>query len=456
MAHSAHLACRDYRRLHFSRRALLRAGTAGVAGLSLPRLLKAEAQGEIRNARAKSVIMLFQFGGPSHFETFDPKPLAPAEIRGEFAAIATRNPELKICEHLPRLATLADKFALIRSVHHDRASHNPGAYYSLTGRKPLNPDVTANAAATDFPSPGAVLDFFRRDKHEVPTAVSLPTMIADGPFRTPGEFAGFLGKLHDPLFITQDPNSASFSVEQLSLPGGVTVERLKRRREMLAGLLGSSPLAGTSAAVRGMDAYQSRAFDLLTSPATERALKITDEDAATRDRYGRNTYGQSVLMARRLVESGVRFVTVYYSPGIGGWDTHKDNFKTLKATRLPHTDMAVSSLLEDLDRRGLLDETLVIWTGDFGRTPKINKDAGRDHWPPCQTVMLAGGGIRGGALIGASDKTGAYPLSDPHAPDAVMATVYQALGLDPATIIRDQLGRPMPIADAEPIRALLG
>ncbi|HEX7377645.1 MAG TPA: DUF1501 domain-containing protein [Pirellulales bacterium] len=437
-----------------SRRALLQIGAMGLGGLSLPRYLHAEAAGKIAAAKAKSCILLFQFGGPSHLDTFDPKPDAPAEIRGEFATIATRTPGLAFCEHLPKLAALSDRFALVRSVHHNRGAHNPGAYYSLTGREPLSNLVTANAAATDFPSPGAVIDYLRRDPHDVPTAVSLPTMIADGPFRTPGEFAGFLGKLHDPLFITQNPADPKFSVDQLTLPDGVSQERLRSRRETLGRLAATAQLGGQFAAVRDMAAYQQRAFDLLTAPATRRALAIHEEDAATRDRYGRHSYGQSVLLARRLVESGVLFVTVYYSAGIGGWDTHKDNFKTLKESRLPHTDTAVSALLEDLALRGLLDETLVLWTGDFGRTPKINKDAGRDHWPPCQTVLLAGGGVRGGALVGSSDKTGAYPLSDPKKPDDIMATIYHLLGFDPRTVIHDQLRRPVPIADGEFIAEL--
>ena len=212
--------------------------------------------------------------------------------------------------------------------------------------------------------------------------------------------------------------------------------------------------AGKLAAVEGMKAYRQRALDLLTAPATRRAFALEDESGNVRDRYGRHTYGQSVLLARRLVEAGVRFVTVYYSAGIGGWDTHKDNFGTLKGSRLPHTDQAVSALLEDLEGRGLLGETLVYWTGDFGRTPKINKDAGRDHWPKCQTVLMAGGGVRGGRVHGASDASGAYPADRPARPDDITATVFYALGLDPQTTIRDQLNRPMPISAGEPLHAL--
>jgi uncharacterized protein (DUF1501 family) len=229
------------------------------------------------------------------------------------------------------------------------------------------------------------------------------------------------------------------------------VERVEERRSILRDLDARSRMADRQAAVQGMNAYRGRAMDLLTSPATKKAFALHEESDRMRDRYGRTTYGQSVLLARRLIEAGVRFVTVYYSRGIGGWDTHKDNFATLKGSRLPQTDQTVSALLEDLEGRGLLGETLVYWTGDFGRTPKINKDAGRDHWPPCQTVLLAGGGVRGGQVYGASDPTGARPADRPVLPDDVTATVFHALGLDPETTIRDQLNRPMPISAGRPI-----
>jgi hypothetical protein len=450
------IACADFLQAKWSRRAVLKIGGLGVAGLSLPGLLAAEERLHQRRATARSVILLFQFGGPSHLDTFDPKPSAPREIRGEFATIKTRVPGIHVSEHLPRLARLADTFALVRSVHHTRSSHNPGAYYSLTGREPLSDKVTANASATDFPHPGAIVDYLGRGERKVPPFVSLPTMIADGPFRTPGEFAGFLGKMHDPLWVLADPNAADFNVEQLTLPGEVDVERINERKSILRDLDARSRMADRVAEVSGMKAYRARAIDLLTSPATRQAFALHEESDRLRDRYGRTTYGQSVLLARRLVEAGVRFVTVYYSRGIGGWDTHKDNFATLKNSRLPQTDRSVSALLDDLRVRGLLDETLVYWTGDFGRTPKINKDAGRDHWPQCQTVLMAGGGVRGGQVYGASDAVGARPSDRPVRPDDITATLFHALGLDPETIIRDQLNRPMPISAGEPLRALFG
>jgi hypothetical protein len=398
--------------------------------------------------------MLFQFGGPSQFETFDPKPNAPAEIRGEFKPIPSSVPGVLVSEHLPRLAKLAHKYALIRSVHHTRSQHNPGAYYSLTGREPLNALVTANASAIDFPHPGSIVDYLSPGEHKVPPFVSLPTMIADGPFRTPGEFAGFLGKAYDPLWILNDPNSKDFSVPEVSLPKGVDVERIEDRRGILDDLDRQSRLADRSDAIKSMSEYRARAIDLLTSPAAKKAVALAEEPATVRDRYGRTTYGQSVLLARRLIDAGTRVVCVYYSRGISGWDTHKDNFGTLKGSRLPQTDQSVSALLEDLDARGLLGETLVIWTGDFGRTPKINKDAGRDHWPPCQTVLMAGGGIQGGRVYGASDPSGSYPKDQPCRPDDLTATLFHALGFDPETSIRDQLGRPVPIAAGKPLLSL--
>ena len=439
-----------------TRRAALRIGAVGLTGLTLPNVLRAEADGKPRKATAKSVIMLFQFGGPSHLDTFDPKPNAPTEIRGEFKTIPTRTPGLLVTEHLPKLAARSDLYAVVRSVAHNKSSHNSGAYYSLTGREPLVNIVTANAAATDFPHPGSIVDRFRPAEGKVPSFVSLPTMIADGPFRTPGEFAGLLGKAHDPLWVLNDPNADDFKVTELAPPSGVDVDRLADRKVIQADLAKLSDLADRTADIRGMRDYQARALDILTSAKTQKAFAIKEEKSELRERYGRHTYGQSVLLARRLIEAGVRFVTVYYSRGIRGWDMHDNIFPTMKNTLLPHTDGTLSALLDDLKDRGLLDETLVYWTGDFGRTPKVNDKAGRDHWPQCQSILMAGGGIRGGITYGASDPTGAFPKDDPLKPDDITATVFHALGLDPETEIRDQLGRPVPISAGSPVKALFG
>jgi hypothetical protein len=447
------IGCPDFLRGQLNRRELLRLGAVGLTGVTLPALLELEARASCRRAKARSVILLYQFGGPSHIDTFDPKPKAPAEIRGEFGTISTRVKGIRICEHLPRMARIADKYALIRTVQHNRTSHNPGAYYSLTGHEPTSDNVTLNASATDFPHPGSIVSYLDRRRRPVPTAVSLPTMIADSPFQTPGQAAGFLGKLHDPLWVLHDPNSPNFNVSELCLPEGLDAKRLSSRMGVMHKLTALSELAN-STPTQGMTTYQARAADLLTSTATQRAFALKEENPRLRDRYGRTTYGQSVLLARRLVEAGVRFVTVYYSPGIDGWDTHQDNFHALARSRLPQTDQSVSALIEDLQIRGLLDDTLVYWTGDFGRTPKINAEAGRDHWPYCQTVLMAGGGIRGGQVYGSSDARGAYPKDSPVRPDDITATVFHALGFEPDTMIADQLGRPMPISAGRPISEL--
>src|SRR5262245_32521511 len=335
------------------RRQFLCAGTLGAFGLTLPRLLASGPP----VARARACVLLHQFGGPSHLDTFDPKPTAPAEVRGPFATIPTAVPGLRFGEHLPKLAARAGRFALVHSVHHRTGQHNSAAYYSLTGHEPVTDIVTANAAATDVPAYGSVVSLLASGREggrrpPVPAFVSLPTMIADGPFRTPGEFAGVLGKAHDPLFVTSDPNAPTFDAGTLRLPDGLAADRAALRDGMLRDLEGLSRLAD-SGAVKGLAAHQDRALDLLTSPKTQQALELGREPDRLRDRYGRTTYGQSCLLARRLVEAGVRFVNVYYSPGIGGWDTHKDNFETLKTSRLPNTDTAVSALLDDLHERGL-------------------------------------------------------------------------------------------------------
>lgn len=435
------------------RRAMLQAGSLGLLGLTQADLLRAESRSN-HQATAKSVILLFQFGGASHLDSFDMKPDAPAEIRGEFKPIDSAVPGRPVCEHLPKLAALADRYSLIRSVRHKSSSHNPGAYVSLTGRESLVNIVTLNASATDFPHPGSIVDYLDHEQREVPTSVALPTMIADGPFRTPGEFGGFLGRKYDPVWILKDPNSVEFNVDELRLPSGVDAGRIAERRTRLDKLNALSRLADQTADIRGIGEYQARAIQLLTSEATRAAFDIQKESADTRDRYGRNQYGQSVLMARRLVEAGVRFVTVYYSRSISGWDTHDDNFNKLKGDRLPNTDFALSALLTDLEERGLLDETLVYWTGDFGRTPKINAKAGRDHWPPCGTVLMAGGGVQGGRAYGSSDATGAYPHDNPTTPGDITGTIFNALGFDPETEIRDQLNRPLPISNGRAITEL--
>jgi hypothetical protein len=292
-------------------------------------------------------------------------------------------------------------------------------------------------------------------RSQIPTFVSLPWMIGDGVFRAPGQFAGYLGKEHDPLFITKDPNDPSFSVDALTLPIEVPMRRVADRLALRSGLAAHARLTDKIAAVAGLDTYQQKALSLLTSSETQRAFDIHAEDPGLRDRYGRTPYGQSVLLARRLVEAGVRFVTVYYSPGIVGWDTHEQNFKLLRERLLPATEQTLPTLIQDLEARGLLDETLVVWTGEFGRTPKINKDAGRDHWPQCYTLLMAGGGLKRGFVYGASDSAAAYPKDNPCSPDDIAATMLHCMGIDPATELHNRENQPIPASRGTPIMPLL-
>ena len=459
-------ACLDFRVANsHSRRSLLKAGVAGFAGLNLASLLRAsESAHEGPKPRAKSVIFLHQFGGPSHIDTFDMKPSAPSKIRGDFTPIGTSVPGVTVTEHLPRFAQALHHFAQIRSVNHTIKNHNSATYYSLTGHAPPLDDIRLRDTIELYPAyAGTVAKFKPASDPAIPTAVSYPYLLRDGSV-TPGQTASFLGKEFDPFFIGQDPNSPSFKLPELSLPAGTTMERLGNRRELLRTVDKQAELLESSATARGIDAFYDRAMSMLASPSVKRAFDLSREDAKLRDRYGRTSYGQGCLLARRLVESGVRFVTVYFSDVIGGaagggWDTHGDNCNRLKNRLLPITDQTVPTLIEDLDARGLLDDTLVVWMGEFGRTPRISDTKqfgpdGRDHWPRCYTVLMAGGGIRGGSVFGASDKIGAFPALDPVSPDDIAATMYWALGIDPQAEFYDALKRPLPIAAGKPITSI--
>ncbi len=354
-----------------------------------------------------------------------------------------------------------DKVTLIRSMTHTMRNHNSASYYALTGHAPPVDDIRLKDSLELFPAYGSVVDRLAPSSGEMPTFVSYPHVMRDGSV-TPGQQASFLGKAHDPLFVPQDPNSPDFRLPELSLPAELSVGRLQERRELQKIIDEQSRLLDYSAAARGLDDYYAKALAMLNSTRLRDAFDLSDEPQEVRDAYGRHTYGQGCLLARRLVEAGAKFVSVYFSDNIGGqsvtaggWDTHGFNnthmFPIVEKYHLPMTEQTLPTLLTDLDNRGLLESTLVIWMGEFGRTPKINAQASRDHWPQCYTSLLAGGGVKRGYVYGASDKTGSYPAQNPVRPDDLAATMYHLLGIDSATVVRGPGNRPVQISDGKPV-----
>lgn len=458
-------ACSNFQRA-ISRRHALKVGGLGLLGLNFPRILNAEAYGtnEKLKAKAKSVIFLFQWGGPSHVDMFDMKPDAPEGIRGPHKPISSKADGIQVSEHLPKTAKIMDKVTLIRSMHHTMKNHNSAGYYALTGHAPPSDDQRLRDSLDLFPGYASIVDKLAPLKGDLPTAVSYPYVISDGSV-TPGQHASFLGKDHDPLTVLQDPNSSSFTLPELSLPVDIPFERMQARRELQQLIDQQAKLMDISPQVRGFDGYYDRAIGMLQSPKLREAFNLSGEPEKVREAYGRTTYGQSCLLARRLVEAGTKFVTVYFAPSIGGqstteggWDTHGFNntrmFPIIEKFHLPITEQTLPTLLIDLEERGLLDSTLVVWMGEFGRTPNINKNVSRDHWPMCYTTLLAGGGTKRGFVYGASDKTGSYPAENPVRPDDLAATIYAALGIDPHAELRSAAGRPVLAADGKPVMGI--
>jgi hypothetical protein len=455
-----------------TRRDILRIGALGAAGLTLPQLLRAQPHyGPQRFGQAKRCILLFMSGGPPQQDTFDLKPEASGDARGEFRPIRTNVPGIEICEHLPMLARIADKFSIVRSVTHDSNIHTVGAHYMLTGNglsRPAPGEI--NASPTDFPSFGAVVSKLRRNDPKLPTFVAMPqkNTNTDGTV-WPGLGGGFLGPAYDPLLVTAEYEkyksdiasyeNRPFRTPSLSLPKGVDTNRLSNRRRLLDALEREVRAADRDAASGLMDQYRAKALDMVTNPATQRAFNLGLEPAAVRERYGRHLFGECCLLARRLSEAGVPLVTVYWHPDgttvAPSWDTHEKNYENLKGHLLPPLDRGMSALIEDLSQRGLLNETLVVWMGEFGRTPKINGVGGRDHWGALQSIVMAGGGIQGGRVWGRSDKTAAYPEEDPVSPGDVGATLYHLMGISPHAEVVDTSGRPHPLVRGEVIRGLL-
>jgi hypothetical protein len=425
-----------------TRRRLLQAGAASALGL-LPRATFA-------NPISKpigSCILIFYYGGPSHLDTIDPKPNAPAEVRGEYRTIPTAVPGVRVCEHLPRTAKLMDRLAVIRSMHHPMRNHNSAAAEVFTGRTPEGGD---QELLTDdprgMPNLGSAVSYALGSRANVLPYVALPYTLYNV-VQLPGQTPGLLGGAFDRFQVERDPSTPDFRVDSLDSQTDL------RDRAALLNRLDVDRLPG--AAVRA-GAYRDRALKLATSPEIARLFDISKEPDRVRDHYGRHRLGQSMLLARRLVEGGVNFVSVYDGQRNGqdaNWDSHEKLFPR-HGQLIPPTDQAFSALIEDLESRSLLESTLVIGTAEFGRTPKINKSAGRDHWPDCYSVVLAGGGVQGGASYGASDKIGAYPALDPVSPADLAATIFWRFGIDPETEVKDQTARPYKLANGEPIAKL--
>ena len=418
-----------------ARRDFLRLGAAGIfgCGLTLPRLLA----GETGKTRDVSLIYLYLHGGLSTIDTWDPKPDAPAEFRGDFKTIATSVPGVQIGEHTPKLARMLDKFSLIRSFRHHNSDHGAADHYMLTGYFPqagFNPSLKPNNQKPAF---GSIVARKLGPRGSIPPYVCLPKM-------HPSCGPAYLGAVAAPFVIDADPNAPDFAVPDVVPPPSLDASRLDDRKQMLAEIdrfrQGAEVKANKHASA--VNVFQQKAFDLMTSAEAKKAFDIHAESDKLREEYGRNSLGQSCLMARRLVQAGVRCVTIDHS----NWDTHDDNFNTLKR-QLPSLDAGVATLLRDLGDHGLLERTLVLVTGEFGRTPRVNKNAGRDHWGPAFSVFLAGGGIQGGRVLGKSDARAEKPASDPYSPEDLAATLCRLLGIDPQDEFHTPEGRPVKIVN---------
>jgi len=433
------------------RRCWLQVGTIGWLSAALPPAIGSQRScaGETARSPVKSCILVFFYGGPSHLETFDPKPLAPAAVRGEYQPIATAVPGTVVGEYLPQVAKIMDRLALVRSMHHTMRNHNPAAGEVLTGRTPAGGDQEL-LADDSIPTLGSAVSFGLGGRAHVLPFVALPYTIQNV-VQIPGQTAGLLGTRFDRFQVTGNPNLPGFQVSALQPPTNRPPSDLISRQQLLR-QIDTLPLAESAAE---MYELRQQALDLVSSDVS-RSFDMAREDPQVRDRYGRTLLGQSLVLARRLVEAGVNFVTVFDGRTNGqnaNWDSHENLFPRHRQL-IPPADQAFSALVDDLHQRGLLDSTLVVATGEFGRTPKINAKAGRDHWPDCYTVVLAGGGVQGGAVHGASDRIGAFPESDPVAPADLAATILWRFGIDPAHEVRDRTNRPIRLAEGKVLTTL--
>lgn len=462
-----------------SRREWLRVGGLSAFGLGLPQLLHGRCHAAMADGsplansfgKARSCIVLFMLGGPPQHETWDPKPDAPTEIRGELGTIPTATPGLQVGELMPLTAKLTNRIAVLRAMATDDNAHSSSGYWMLTGyaHAPKNQENALPGAPNDWPSMAAVVRHLKGDATSLPGSLRVPEEIWNtGHIVWPGQDAGWLGNHADPWLVACDPSKADFRVPTIALPADMTSDRLLERRKlqnmMNAQFDSFQANAHTTAPVTAQSrwaGWQNKAIDLLRTSDAQQAFAIEHEAAATRERYGQNRFGQSVLLARRLVEAGVSLVQVNWTrwetdPDVApAWDTHAKNAERLKSSLMPPMDQAYSALLEDLEQRGMLEETLVVWMGEFGRSPKINPSGGRDHWGHVFSAALAGGGIQGGTVYGRSDRQGGYPLDGRVEPQDLTATVYHCLGFAPETELRDRFKRPLAISKGHPIEAIL-
>lgn len=444
-----------------TRREFLRAGGLALAGLSLPDLLKARSEAAAAHSpRARRCVQLYMWGGPAQQETFDLKPHAPEGIRSLFRPIATTVPGVRICEHLPRLAGMADRYAILRSVTHNGVNHGTSAYHMLTGHVHFSPGTLRHPSPNDYPNVGCAAALFGRQPADMPAHVSLPSVLFDGDGgEVPGQGPGLLGQRQAPFFVNADPTRPDFSIDTLLLPDDVGAQRFRGRIGLQAALDRHAGRVASLPPARDMAAHYDRAFRLLQSPAARRAFHLAAEPVRVRERYGMHHFAQSCLLARRLLEADVPLVTVYWnSPSLTtneSWDTHTDSARRLRDHLLPAFDRAMTAFLDDLRERGLLDDTLVVWMGEFGRTPRVNRNGGRDHWGFCQSVLLAGAGVRGGQVYGSSDAHAAYAAELPVSPDDLAATVFDSLGIRLDRELRDAQGRPLPLCTGRPVLGLL-
>lgn len=447
-----------------SRRNVLTAGALGLLGAGVPRVspIARAAEGSVGFGSAKACIFLFMWGGPSQLESFDPKPHAPGEIRGEFDPIDTVVPGIQISEHFTRLAQHTDKVAIVRSLNHTDPAHLSSGHATVTGQwAPVINSDAAPPSEKDTPHLGCMMKRLRPVSTSLPGFVTLPWLAyhpAAPGGRAPGQHGGWLGHRYDPFLVTGDPSKPDWDVPALKLIDGLSDTRLQDRRTLLQSIEGQRKTLDGFAQVADLSEQQTQAFQLLGSDKTREAFDLRKEPEAVRERYGRNIHGQSVLLARRLVERGVPVVSVnWHNDHRNFWDTHGNNFNRLKNDLIPPSDRALCSLLEDLEERGLLDETIIAWVGEFGRRPQISREnAGREHWPRCYSGLLAGGGIRGGTVYGSSDEHAAYPREAPVSPLDYAATIYHALGIDENQLVADRSGRPHRVYGGQPLRSLFG